>query len=122
MKKRNDLNNNREDFKDLSDEVSDVENQPQRHQALDEFDTQGDRRNTIQSSQTLGQFERNPNFQGKNIESGFNATRSGSLGTEMVKGVGLHFPQQDPKSEAGGYNNFKNALRQKIVADAKIDS
>jgi hypothetical protein len=39
MKKRNDLNNNREDFEDLSDEVSDVENQPQRHQALDEFDT-----------------------------------------------------------------------------------
>ena len=28
----------------------------------------------------------------------------------------------DPKSEAGGYGAFKNALRQKVTNEAKIDS
>jgi hypothetical protein len=47
MKKRNDLNNNRDDFKDLSDEVSDVENLPQKTPSQDAFDTLEMRRNTI---------------------------------------------------------------------------
>jgi len=27
----------------------------------------------------------------------------------------------DPKSELGGYGAFKNALKQKVVAEAKLD-
>lgn len=44
------------------------------------------------------------------------------MGIETLKGIGFHNQLSDPKSEAGGYNTFKNALRQKIVTDTKIDS